>query len=57
MAALRCQLCGREVEVPKWHPAYDRAREGDAEPYICEACARAVQQDALREQRPSAPIG
>ncbi len=55
---LRCSLCGREEEVPKWHPeAAHAVRAEDVPAHVCATCHDRVRAEALRQQDPSQPPG
>lgn len=58
MPKLRCTLCGRVEEVPKWHPqaAHD-ASAGVAPAHVCNTCHDRVRAEALRQQDPDQPPG
>jgi uncharacterized protein YlaI len=46
---LTCSICGRRVEIPKWHEDYEKLRQASEakEPYICPACADRIRAEAL----------
>jgi len=54
---VRCSLCGRPENIEKWSAAHERLRQGGSgAPYVCEACQRRVQRDALQSGRSPRPL-
>ena len=52
---VRCSICGRPETVEKWSEAHERLRQSSGS-YVCEACKRRVQRDALQSSRTPRPL-
>lgn len=54
---VRCIVCGRKLEIAKWHPEYEQLRsEGEHAPYICERCSTMITGEAREAQQPKKPL-
>jgi DNA-directed RNA polymerase subunit RPC12/RpoP len=53
-----CSVCGKSVDVPKWHPDFaslsHRTAQGQPQ-YICQTCSDRIRADALRQHDPDEP--
>jgi uncharacterized protein YlaI len=48
---VKCTICGAVAPVEKWQEEYDKVREHQQEPYICDPCQERIRHDAQRDQR------
>ncbi|MCL8208682.1 MAG: DUF2197 domain-containing protein [Actinomycetia bacterium] len=49
---IRCTVCGKAFAVAKWNEAYERLRQHQTEPYVCDTCQARIRREAQDEAFP-----